>query len=199
MIYVYLRLAGTTYIHREEFLETPKSLSKLESCIPHHSTWLLQHSALSKALSAFSVVQAKLCLWRRVSTFCLLLSLLFSPVLPVDWLQLLGRKRQDDIRALSVVSLVQRAQCLRWPRVTGHRYSPTRLAWGPFSPAFHLLPFWTLPRAAKTRLLSFHILPRANKPQTTAPTPLSTASPHSWWDWRDTRIQLGLPQVQCCP
>lgn len=174
---------GRNHLHtqREEFPETPKSLSKLESCTPHHSTWAPKHSALSKVLSAFLVVQAKLS-GKKGFHFLFGSFTSFFPPLPVDWLQLPGRRRHDGVRALSVVSVFQTAQSLRWPCVTGLRHSPARLAWGSFSPAFHLLPFCTVPCAAKTRLPSFH----EGTNQSAAHTPLTSASPHSRQDWRDT-------------
>lgn len=193
MISVYLRLAGTTYIHREEFPETPKSLSKLESCTPHHSTWAPPTQCREQSPVCFLGGPGKILSGKKGVHFLFGYFTSFFSALSVDWLQLLGRKRQDSVRALSVVSLLQRAQSLRWPCVTGLRYSSARLAWQPFSPAFFLLPFWTVPRAAKTRWLSFHKW--AN--HSTAHTSLSSASPHSWWDWRDTRAsRQGLPKYR---
>lgn len=131
------------------------------------------------------MVQAKLCLGRRVSTFCLVLLLLFSLFLPVKWLQLLGRKRQDGVGALSVVPPLQRAQsvtlCHR-ARVQPHQAGTRALL--TCLPPLALLDCATCCQDKAT------FIPRVNKPQR-----CSHASPRSWWDQRDTRgSSQGLPK-----
>lgn len=109
----------------------------------------------------------------------------FFPVLPVKWLQLLGRKRQDGVRALSVVPPLQRAQsvtlCHRaWvqPHQAGTRALLT------------CLPPLALLNCASCCQEKARFDPRANKPQH-----CSHASRCSWWDRRDTRgSSQGLPK-----